>query len=105
MAAERLTVTALSDAAAGPALRRVIAGLAARNAGLLAKSRPFHRQIGDGRLALEVDLIQTLAEDLNVMLTRRDPLSENVHHSKTDIAALFVKRLPGFALSRMMRRR
>jgi phytoene/squalene synthetase len=100
-----LTVAALAEPAAGPAFKAVIAGLANRNGMLLTQSRPFAGQIRDGRLALEVDLIQTLAEDLNAMLTRRDPLSENVHHSKTDIATLFVKRLPGFALSRMMRRR
>jgi hydroxysqualene synthase len=105
LTAEGLTVTALSDAAAGPALRRVIAGLAVRNAALLAQSRPFASQIGDSRLALEVDLIQTLAEDLNAMLKSRDPLSEKVHHSKMDVAALFMKRLPGFALSRMIRRK
>lgn len=100
-----LTVAALAEPCAGPDLKSVIAGLADRNGMLLAQSRPFAGQIRNGRLALEVDLIQTLAEDLNAMLTRRDPLSENVHHSKTDIAALFVKRLPGFALSRLMRRR
>ena len=105
LAEKGLTVAALSEPSAGAALKSVIAGLAGRNALLLAQSRSFAGQIRDGRLALEVDLIQTLAEDLNAMLTRRDPLSENVHHSKTDIATLFVKRLPGFALSRMMRRR
>jgi hypothetical protein len=98
-------VTALSDSAAGPALKRALAGLAARNAALLAQSRSFAGQIRDGRLALEVDLIQTLAEDLNAMLKSRDPLSENVHHSKMDVVALFMKRLPGFALSRMTRRK
>ena len=105
LASEGLGVTALADRTAGPALRRVLAGLAGRNAALLAQSRAFASQIRDGRLALEVDLIQTLAEDLNVMLKSRDPLSENVHHSKMDVAALFMKRLPGFALSRMMRRK
>jgi len=105
LAAKGLTVAALSEPSAGPGLRDVIAGLAGRNALLLAQSRPFAGRIRDSRLALEVDLIQTLAEDLNTMLTRRDPLSEKVHHSKTDIMALFVKRLPGFALSRMIRRR
>ena len=78
----------------------MIAGLArqqCRAAGAIRAPSP--RQIRDGRLALEVDLIQTLAEDLNAMLTRRDPLSQNVHHSKMDVAALFLKRLPAFALS------
>ncbi len=97
LAEKSLTVAALAQSPGSAALKSVIAGLAGRNALLLAQSRPFARQISDGRLALEVDLIQTLAEDLNAMLSRRDPLSENVHHSKTDIAALFVKRLPGFA--------
>ena len=105
LAEKGLTVAALAEPSADSALKSVIAGLAGRNVLLLAQSRPFARLIRDARLALEVDLIQTLAEDLNTMLTRRDPLSENVHHSKTDVAALFVKRLPGFALSRMMRRR
>lgn len=105
LASHGLDVSALAEPTAAPALRKVIAGLAERNGLFLAQSRPFAGQIRDGRLALEVDLIQTLAEDLNALLIRRDPLSENVHHSKTDIAALFLKRLPGFALSRMMRRR
>jgi hydroxysqualene synthase len=100
-----LTVTALAETEASPALKSVIAGLAARNHVLLEASRPFAGLIRDSRLALEVDLIQTLAEDLNGLLTRRDPLSEKVHHSKTDIAALFVKRLPAFALARITRRR
>ena len=105
LAEEGLGVAALADATAGPALKQVLSGLAARNAALLAQSRPFAGQIRDARLALEVDLIQTLAEDLNAMLRSRDPLSEKVHHSKLDVAALFMKRLPGFALSRMMRRK
>jgi hydroxysqualene synthase len=105
LAEKGLTVAALAETEASPALKSVIAGLAAHNHGLLEASRPFAGQIRDGRLALEVDLIQTLAEDLNDLLTRRDPLSEKVHHSKTDIAALFVKRLPAFTLARMTRRR
>ena len=61
--------------------------------------------IKDGRLALEVDLIQTLADDLNTMLMNRDPLSQPVHHSKTDVLALFLKRFPAFALMRLTRSR
>jgi squalene synthase HpnC len=95
-------VEALAAPAAAPGLRHVIAGLAGRNAGLLAASKGFSRAVRDSRLALEVDLIQTLAEDLNTMLTRRDPLSQKVHHSKVDIAGLFLARLPGFLLTRAM---
>jgi phytoene/squalene synthetase len=94
-------VDALGAATAGPALQSVIAGVARKNAGLLGISRHFAPQIGDSRLALEVDLIQTLAQDLNTKLLRRDPLSQNVHHSKMNVAALFLMRLPVFALKRL----
>jgi squalene synthase HpnC len=98
-------VEALGEDKANPALAGVISGLARRNAELLEASRPFAAGIRDGRLALEVDLIQTLADDLNTMLIDRDPLSQSVHHSKMDVAALFVKRFPAFALMRLRRPR
>ena len=98
-------VAALGQDKANPALAGVISGLARRNAELLEVSRPFAAAVRDGRLALEVDLIQTLADDLNTLLINRDPLSQSVHHSKMDVAALFVKRFPAFALMRMRRQR
>lgn len=94
-------VEALAQTSASPALKGVIAGLARRNADLLDAARPFARGIKDTRLALEVDLIQTLADDINTMLLTRDPLSQKVHHSKSRVAALFLKRLPAFALMRL----
>jgi hydroxysqualene synthase len=96
-------VEALGETRANPALTAVIAGLARKNADLLEASRPFAGGIKDGRLALEVDLIQTLADDLNTMLMNRDPLSEPVHHSRMGVAALFLKRFPAFALMRLRR--
>jgi squalene synthase HpnC len=96
---------ALGKDKANPALAGVISALARKNAGLLEISRPFAGGIKDGRLALEVDLIQTLADDLNTMLMNRDPLSQPVHHSRMDVAALFLKRFPAFALMRLTRRR
>lgn len=96
-------VEALAASAASPALAGVISGLARRNAELLETSRPFSGSIKDGRLALEVDLIQTLADDLNNLLMTRDPLSQSVHHSKMNVACLFLKRLPAFALMRLRR--
>jgi len=98
-------VEALGEDKANPGLAGVISGLARQNAELLETSRPFAAGIRDGRLALEVDLIQTLADDLNTMLIERDPLSQSVHHSKMDVAALFVKRIPAFALMRLRRLR
>jgi squalene synthase HpnC len=105
LAENSLDVTALGEAKAGPALKAVIAGLAAQNGVLLGRSRVFASLIKNGRLAMEVDLIQTLAEDLNALLKSRDPLSENVHHSKARVAGLFVGRLPFFLLSRLRRAR
>jgi len=99
-----ITVEALGENKANPALARVITELAHKNAGLLDISRAFSRGIKDTRLSLEVDLIQTLADDLNTMLLARDPLSQPVHHSKGDVVALFLKRFPGFALMRLMRK-
>jgi hypothetical protein len=53
---------------------------------------------------LEVDLIQTLAGDLNDRLSRRDPLHQKVHHGKADVALLFARLLPGFLWSRIWKR-
>jgi squalene synthase HpnC len=105
LTAAGITVAALGEDKANPALAGVISALARKNAELLDISRPFARGIRDGRLALEVDLIQTLADDLNRLLIHRDPLSQPVHHSKLDVAALFVKRFPSFALMRLKRPR
>ena len=102
LAAADLNVTALAAPAASTALRGVIHSLAIKNAQLLARAKPFARGIKDGRLALEVDLIQTLAEDLNTKLMRRDPLSQTVHHSKFQVARLFLGRLPFFAVNRLL---
>jgi hypothetical protein len=103
LAAAGIGAEALAENRANRALVGVIAGLARQNAALLETSRPFARGIKDGRLALEVDLIQTLADDLNRMLMTRDPLSQPVHHSKMNVAALFLKRFPAFALMRLTR--
>lgn len=100
-----LTAQALAQDKANPALAGIIKNLARRNAELLARSRPFSQGIKDSRLALEVDLIQTLADDLNTLLMTRDPLSQSVHHSKWNVATLFLKRFPAFALMRLRRSR
>ncbi len=101
LAAAGAAVEDLGQKQASPALKAVIHGLAAKNAVLLAQAKPFARHIRNGRLALEVDLIQTLAEDLNAKLMRRDPLCESVHHSKLAVARLFLGRLPAFAFNRL----
>ena len=81
-------VEVLAESKASPALKSVVADLAGRTAVLLGQSRPFSGMIADGRLRLEVAVIQRLAEDLNRRLSVRDPLSERVHHTKAEAAAL-----------------
>jgi phytoene/squalene synthetase len=83
-----LGVEALDATAASPALRGVIVGLTRQTQDLLDISRPFARQIKDGRLALEVGVIQALAEDLCKLLLTRDPLSQEMHHDKARMAVL-----------------
>ncbi len=88
LAAAGLDAGALDAPRASPALRAVIASLAERTGGLLDVSRPFASRLKDGRLALEVAVIQRFAEDLVRRLRTRDPLSERVHHTRPEMAAL-----------------
>lgn len=88
LAAANTAPEALGESKSSPALRGVIESLARRNAGLLARSKPFEGQIGDTRLALEVAVIQRLAESLNTRLHTRDPLSDRVHHAKPEALGL-----------------
>lgn len=95
--AERGARAEMLGAAKAPApLRAVIAALAGRTTDLLAQSRGFAAGIADRRLALEVSLIQTLAEDLNRGLLTRDPLSQRVHHRGFELVPLAVAALARF---------
>ena len=79
---------ALGADRASAALLGSIHALAHRTGDLLRESRPFSAGIDDPRLALEVAVIQTYAERLVGLLSRRDPLSERVHLSKAGVAGL-----------------
>ncbi len=89
---------ALGAASASPPLRGVISGLASRTAELLHESRPFARHVRDVRLGLEVSVIHKLAENLNRGLMRKDPLSERVHHRKSEAFGLALAAATGFFL-------
>ena len=80
------TVADLGAPRASAGLLECIHTLADRTGGLLRDSRPFTGGIEDSRLALEVAVIQTFAERLVDILTRRDPLSERVHLGKAGVA-------------------
>jgi len=86
LAAAGTGVEALAGDRASPALRDCIHGLARRTGELLRESRPFSARIRDTRLALEVAVIQRLAERLVVLLSRRDPLCERVHLGTAGVA-------------------
>jgi squalene synthase HpnC len=79
-----------------PELRQVIVALAGRTDELLDTARPFAGSIRARRLALEVSVIQSLAEDLNQRLLRRDPLAERVHHRKSELIPLASRALVRF---------
>ena len=105
LAAAGIGVEALDARAASPALRGVIADLARDTLRLLDISRPFARGIRDGRLALEVGVIQALAEDLCAGLMVRDPLSQKVHHDKARMGAIALGAMLRTGLSRLGKRR
>jgi squalene synthase HpnC len=88
LASYGLGVEALAGARASPGLRACIGALAQRTELLLAQSRPLPRLVADTRLALEISVIQTLAARLLTRLKERDPLSEQVHLSKAEMAAI-----------------
>ncbi len=80
-------VGSLGDARASPALLACIQGLARRTGDLLRQSRSFPAAIDDTRLALEVAVIQTFAQRLVRLLSRRDPLCARVHLGKAGFLA------------------
>jgi squalene synthase HpnC len=88
LAAAGADVAALDAPRASPPLKSVIGSLARRTQDLLVQSRPFAGQIADFRLRAEVAFIQRLAEDLAARLAVRDPLSERVHHRKSELVVL-----------------
>jgi squalene synthase HpnC len=79
-------VEALGAACASPALLACMHGLARRTGDLLRESRAFSASIDDTRLALEVAVIQRLAQRLLGLLSRRDPLCARVHLGKAGVA-------------------
>ncbi|HWA63245.1 MAG TPA: squalene synthase HpnC [Caulobacteraceae bacterium] len=101
LAAEGLDVCALGEAKASPALRRVITSLTRRTDDLLAQSRRLSGGVSDARLALEIAVIQRLAESLTKRLLARDPLSERVHHRKPEALGVALLGVGRFAVERL----
>lgn len=95
------TVEMLAAEKSSPALRAVLTELAQKTAELLKQSATFGPNIRNARLAFDVEVIQTLAEDLTHMLLTRDPLCERVHHSKADKIRLICKAFGRFLWGRI----
>ncbi len=104
LSAAGLTVAALGEPKASPALRQCLRDLARRAGGLLQDSRQLSPQVNDTRLALEIAVIQTLAERLVRLLDRRDPLSEPVHLSKPQVALTGLLAMSGTLTQRLFRK-
>ncbi len=99
-----IDVDAFGKGRASRELKGVIRGLAQRTAGLLANARPFAQHVRDARLGLEVSVIQSLAEDLNLRLMERDPLSERVHHRRSEVLGLVARATARFVGGRLRSR-
>jgi squalene synthase HpnC len=104
-AAAGICPDALNSDRASPALMGLIAGMARRTSDLLVQSRGFAGQVRDHRLAFEINIIQTLAENLSRRLVCRDPLSERVHHRKSEALLLAICGSVRFAAGRVTRGR
>ena len=87
LAAQGASVEVLAASAASPALRLCLRELTSRTQALLAGSAALSSQVQDARLAMEISVIQALAERLAGILLVRDPLSERVHLAKHQVAA------------------
>ena len=88
MASHGVAEQALEAPRASPGLKAAIRELARCACDLLKVSKPFAAEVRDRRLAMEVAVIQKLAEDLAGRLLSRDPLSERVHHRKIEALGL-----------------
>ena len=87
-----VTETTLAEAHASTGLHACIAELAEKTL-LLLHTIPLSKQIKDGRLALEVLIIEKVARSLLKMLLTRDPLSERVHLTTLQFISIIAKSL------------
>ena len=98
---EGATIGDLSRPALTPALRRVLDRTIAPLDGLLAHCADLVPQVGDVRIALECQVIRTLAVRLTKRLKHEDPIATRVALSKPMMGGLTV----GALVSGLLRRR
>lgn len=85
LAASGATVEMLGEAKSPPALLQCLQALAVRTQSLLGESRTLSAEVKDARLGIEISVIQAFADRIVRMLQVRDPLSERVHLSPTEL--------------------
>lgn len=78
-------VEMLGEAKSPPALLQCLQALAVRTQSLLGESRMLSAEVKDTRLGIEISVIQAFADRIVRMLQVRDPLSERVHLSPTEL--------------------
>jgi squalene synthase HpnC len=104
LAALGLTVEALADPKATPALISCLHSLAAKTEMLLPDAALLPSNVIDLRLAVETSIIVELARRLIAILKSRDPLSERVHLTKTQAATVAARATVGTLASRILAR-
>jgi squalene synthase HpnC len=107
LAAAGARVEALAESKASPALRACVIELAKRVRDLLDQGKDLPAQISDARLSVEIRATIDLAYAINDLLLARDPLSEPVHLTKSQMLGITVGALAHGVAARFanMRRR
>jgi squalene synthase HpnC len=107
LAAAGARVEALAESKASPALRACVMELAKRTRDLLDEGKDLPAQISDVRLSVEIRATIDLAYAINDLLLARDPLSEPVHLTKSQMLGITVGALANGVAARFanMRRR
>ncbi len=100
MQAHGVTVQALAEPRASPALRACLQAVARQSEALLPLGGQLPRAVSDLRLAMETAVIVAVARKLTGWLLVRDPLSEPVHLSRLGALALAVQAVAGALLGR-----
>jgi hydroxysqualene synthase len=95
LAAAGATVEMLGEGRSSPALLKCLQALARRTETLLNEGRSLPGDVKDTRLGLEIAVIDAFADRIVNLLKVRDPLSENVHLSKGQMAGVALSAMAG----------
>jgi squalene synthase HpnC len=101
LAAAGTNVDALGGPKAPPALRACLRDLTKRTRDLLDRGKDLPAQISDARLSVEIRATIDLAYAINDLLLARDPLSEPVHLSKSQMLGVTVGALANGVIARI----